>query len=185
MSRNVHSRAKGGRLEQMAMGEVRNAFLIFGCLCACLAASSCAGSSGLSPGASYFEGLPASVVKEALNNATLRQNLQGESSSSQASLAQAAVRNIIFCREELTVYRAWLDTGVVPKVSPGPVPIHPLEPGNSAISRDYSTLITAIQSGDPTNLQTDLTANGSCGQWVPASPGTTHPTIAQVVEVGR
>lgn len=143
----------------------------------------CSGGGGLSPDASYFKGLPAPVVSEALANPTVKRNLEGDSQSDQESLAQASVRNMIFCREELHIYQTWISTGEPPAISPGPVPAEPLEPGNAAIEQDYARLKSGVASGDPSQLQLSLTANGSCGQWVPASPGdTSGRTIAQVVQ---
>jgi hypothetical protein len=147
----------------------------------CCLAVACS-NQGLSPDASYFRGLPTSTVREALANPTLKRNLEGEDPAAQQSLAQAAVRNMIFCREELHVYQQWLALGKPPPILPGPVPARPLEPGNSAIVQDYARLKAAVASGDPSQLQLGLTANGSCGQWVPATPGQIHgPTIAEVV----
>lgn len=138
------------------------------------------GGGGLSRDGPYFKGLPSSVVVEALANPTLKQNIQGSTPAQQASLAQAAVRNMIFCREELRVYQEWVATGKRPAIRPGPVPAEPLEPGNTAIVQDYMRLKADVASGDASELRTALTAPGSCGQWVPATD-TDGPTIAQVV----
>src|SRR4029079_13072820 len=102
---------------------------LIGVLSCVLLASLCACSKqgGLSPGASYFQGLPQSVVTEALANPTLQQNLEGDTQTQEESVAQAAVSNMIFCREELSVYKSWLATGTPPAIHPGPVPTHPLE----------------------------------------------------------
>lgn len=153
----------------------------------CLTLVACSSTGGgLSAGASYFQGLPSSVVAEALANPSLRQNMEGVTGGALQSLAQAAVRNMIFCREELHVYQRWIATGQPPAIARGPVPAHPLEPGNAAIVRDYASLSAAVRSGETSELQTALTDNGSCGQWVPATPGdTSGPTIAQVVARGQ
>ena len=143
----------------------------------------CGGDEGLAADSPYFDGLPPDVVEEALANPTLQRNLEGDTDSAKQSLAQAAVRNFIFCREELRVYEAWIETGSAPTVSPGPVPREPLEPGNSAVEQDYSRLEDAVASGEPTQLERALTANGSCGRPIPPSPGDPNgPTIAEVVQ---
>jgi hypothetical protein len=109
--------------------------------------------------------------------------MQGVWGEPEESLAQASVRNMIFCREELHIYQGWAATGQPPAITPGPVPAHPLEPGSAAIVQDYTRLKAAVRSGDPRQLQVELTGNGSCGQWVPATPGDpSGPTIAQVVK---
>ncbi len=137
----------------------------------------------LSPDASYFQGLPRSVVDEALGNPTVRRNLQGDPQAMMESLAQASVRQIIFCREALRIYEGWIDTGEPPTISPGPVPAHPIEPGNGAIQQDYASLKETVSSGDPIQLRSYLTGNGGCGQWVPAAPGDIDgATVAQVIE---
>jgi hypothetical protein len=153
----------------------------------CLMLVACGSTgSGLSAGASFFKGLPASVVTEALANPTLKRNMEGMTGEALQSLAQAGVRNMIFCREELHVYQRWIATGQLPAITQGPAPAHPLEPGNAAIVQDYASLSADVRSGDPSQLQSALTGNGSCGQWVPAKPGDPGgPTIAQVVAGGQ
>jgi hypothetical protein len=150
----------------------------------CMMLAGCGSTgSGLSTSASYSKGLPSSVVTEALANPSLKQNMQGVTGTALQSLAQAGVRNMIFCREELHVYQKWMATGQPPTITPGPAPVHPLEPGNAAIVQDYASLSTAVRSGDPSELQVAPTGNGSCGQWVPATPGdTSGPTVARVAE---
>lgn len=156
-------------------------------LAACDASGSTVSGPGAvsepSAGAFYFDGLPSAAVREVLANPVQQQNLQGVPGPALGSLAQATVRNLIFCREELRVYQGWIATGRPPSVTPGPVPTHPLEPGNTAIKQDYANLRAAVASGEPGTLQKELTGNGSCGQWVPAAPGDIDgPTIARVAE---
>jgi hypothetical protein len=102
------------------------------------------------------------------------------SADQQRSLAQASVRTLIACREALRVYLTWIRTGIPPEISPGPVPAHPLEPGNTAVEEDYARLRAAVTSGDPDLLRASLLAEGGCGPNWPAEPG--GPTIAQVVQ---
>jgi hypothetical protein len=146
-----------------------------------LAATACGSGNGLSPGGSYFQGLPREAVSEMLTLPHSVQILDAMSGAAQQSLAQAGVRNIIFCREELRVYLGWLSTGRPPVIKAGPRPAHPLQPGSAAITQGYAEFRAAVRSGDPSELQAGLVDNGSCGQWVPATPGTRAPTIAQVV----
>lgn len=151
----------------------------------CVMLVGCSTGGGLSADGAYFQGLPPSVVNEALALPYFQQTGEGLTGGALQSSAQAGVRNMIFCREELHVYQVWTATGQPPAITPGPVPTHPLEPGNAAIVQDYESLRTAVRSGDPSQLRLELTANGSCGQWVPATPGTRGPTIAQVVNRGQ
>lgn len=138
------------------------------------------GEGGLSPDDPIFDGLPRAAVVEALSLPRLRMNLEGMSLEQQRSLAQAGVRTLISCREALRVYETWIRTGVRPEISPGPVPTHPLEPGNRAVEEDYARLEAALASGDPDRLRALLLAEGGCGPNWPAEPG--GPPIAEVVQ---
>ena len=148
----------------------------------CLPLAAGASVASLSVSGSYFQGLPRSVAAEFLALPIQQRNMSGWSGIALESFAQAGVRNMIFCREELSIYRHWVNTGRPSSLVPGPMPVDPLAPGNSAIRQDYAGLRLALQAAGPAQLRTDLTANGSCGQWVPARPGTRRPTIAQVVD---
>lgn len=160
---------------------MRNMKLAAAAVTGCIALAACGSGRIVSGEASYFEGLPHSVVAEFLGLPIQQRNLAQVSGDAGYSLAQAGVRNMIFCREELHVYRRWLATGQPPAIVRGPVPVHPLEPGNAAIRQDYARLESVTKSGRLSRLRFELTANGSCGQWVPAKPGTRKPTIARVV----
>lgn len=138
------------------------------------------GEGGLAPDDPIFDGLPRAAVVETLSLPRLRMNLEGMSPEQQRSLAQAAVRRLISCREALRVYETWIRTGVRPEISPGPVPTHPLEPGNRAVGEDYARLEAALASGDPYRLRSMLLADGGCGPNWPAEPG--GPPIAEVVQ---
>ena len=130
-----------------------------------------------------FAGLPQEVVEEALAMPYVQQQLKPNDPKDPGnhSLAQAMVRNIIFCREGLRVYQTWVETGQRPTVSPGPVPETPLEPGNTSMLEWYSYLEEALRSGEPQNVKRVLDGEATCGQWVPAVPGG-QETIQQVVE---
>jgi hypothetical protein len=157
-------------------------------LAACDTGSSTGSTAGSSTtgkllaGASYFQGLPPSVVAEVLANPTQKLNFLGMSGKPEQSLAQAAVRNMIFCREELHVYQWWVTKGQAPEFTSGPRPAHPLQPGSTAIAQDYAGLRAVVAAGDLRRLKSELTSSGGCGQWVPATPDdVAGPTIAQVV----
>lgn len=139
----------------------------------------CGQADVLSPDDPIFEGLPRRAVVETLSLPRIQRDLQGESIEQQRSFAQAAVRTLISCREALRVYLTWIRSGVPPEVSPGPVPVNPIEPGNAAVEEDYVRLKAAVASGDPDRLRGMLLAEGGCGPNWPAEPG--GPTIAEVV----
>ncbi len=153
--------------------------LIIGILVATLLIG-CSRSGALSPDDPIFKGLPRAAVVETLSLPRVQTNLEGISTQQQRSLAQASVRTLIACREALRVYLAWIRTGAPPKVSPGPVPENPIEPGNSAVEQEYTRLKAAVASGDPDELRAMLLAEGGCGPNWPAEPG--GPTIAEVVQ---
>lgn len=138
----------------------------------------CSRGQNLSPDDPIFDGLPRAAVVETLSLPRVQRNLQGDPAL--RSLAQASVRTLIYCREALRVYETWIRTGVAPKVSPGPVPANPIEPGNTAVEDAYARLRSAVASGDPDRLRAMLLAEGGCGTNWPAEPG--GPTIAEVVQ---
>lgn len=171
------TKVRGQTLSRSVLSHIRFALVLVG-ICVM---GACGSSGTLSADSPIFDGLPQQTVEEALANPHLQRNLEGdEDQQRQQSIAQASVRNIIYCREQLRIYETWLTTGTPPEPTRPPVPDDPLEPGNAAIEQDYAMLENAIESGDPSVMKQRLTANGSCGQWVPATPGDTEgPTIAE------
>ncbi|GEM_PF-7065602 len=153
--------------------------MIIGALMATLLIG-CSRSGALSPDDPIFKGLPRAAVVETLSLPRVQTNLKGMSTEQRRSLAQASVRTLIACREALHVYLTWIHTGAPPKVSPGPMPTNPIEPGNSAVAQEYARLKAAVASGDPDQLRAMLLAEGGCGPNWPAEPG--GPTIAAVVQ---
>lgn len=141
------------------------------------------GQSTVSAGDAIFKGLPPEVVREALAMPYVQQQLQPYDPNDPGNhiLAQAIVRNIIFCREGLRVYQTWVETGQRPTIAPGPVPETPLEPGNTSMLETYSRLEQAVKSGEPQNVKLVLAGEATCGQWVPAAPGGAQ-IIQQVLE---
>jgi hypothetical protein len=151
--------------------------------CCLIALAACSRSGGISGNADSFKGLDPSVVAEVLANPVASQKLQEEPEATKASLAQGMVRNFILCRQAFHVYQGWITTGTPPSLGPLPTPTHPLEPSNSAEVHDYAAVRTAIRSGEVEQLRFWLTAQGSCGQWIPAKAGdASGPTIKDVVE---
>ena len=136
-----------------------------------VALSVCGGDAEVSKDASYFEGLDPDVVAEVLNDPVAAQKIEEEPEETKASMAQGIVRNYIICREAFRVYEEWTTTGQVPKLEPIPSPANPEEPSNESVEDDYSSVKAAIESGEPQQLRQRLTAEGSCGQWIPAEPG--------------
>ncbi len=149
----------------------------------CLALSACSGDADVSEDASHFEGLDREVVAEVLSDPVAAQKIEEEPEETKASMAQGIVRNYEVCRAAFRAYHEWTTTGRAPELAPIPVPASPEEPSNEAVARDYSSVKAAILSGEPQQLRTRLTAEGSCGQWIPAEPGDREgPTIKEAIE---
>lgn len=149
----------------------------------CLIAASC--TEGLSADADYFDGLDGTVVAEILEHPAARQKIEEEPSATRASMAQGIAVNFMVCRDALRAYQGWVSTGVAPSLGPLPKPIHPREPSFSANENQYARLAASLDSGELDQLRLSLTGEGSCGQWIPASPGdAAGPTIKDVVEGG-
>ena len=150
-----------------------------------IAIAGCTLEAPLSVDAEYFEGLDVAVVAEVLNNPVGRQKIEDEPILTRGSMAQGIVINFITCRDALRVYQGWLNTGVAPDLEPLPIPTTPLEPSFSGNQIQYGLFETGINSGELDQLRSSLTAEGSCGQWIPAVPGALDgPTVKDVVEAG-
>jgi hypothetical protein len=157
---------------------------LLGAISVCLVGlSACGGDAEVSTEASYFDGLDPDVVVEVLNDPVAAQKIDEEPEETQPSMAQGLVRNYVICREAFGAYRQWTTTGEVPKLAPIPSPDNPEEPSNETTERDYSSVKAAIESGEPQQLRSRLTAEGGCGQWIPAEPdGREGPTIKEAIE---
>lgn len=133
--------------------------------------------------ASYLSGLPPELVDELLSIPAARETLSLEQPGSQFEmLAQAMVMNLAFCRDLHALYNQWLATGRARPIAPLLSPDQPLEPTYSTWPDHVADYQRRIQSGEVTRLRDGLTADGSCGHWVPATPGQPNgPTIADVV----
>lgn len=150
-----------------------------------IAVAGCAFESPLSLEADYFEGLDDAVVAEVLGNPIARQKIEDEPILTRGSMAQGIVINFITCRDALRVYQGWSSTGVAPDLEPLPIPTYPLEPSFSGNEIQYGLFETSIGSGELDQLRSSLTAEGSCGQWIPAIPGAPDgPTVKEAVEAG-
>lgn len=148
-----------------------------------IAVAGCALGVPLSVDADFFEGLDLAVVAEVLDNPVARQKIEEEPILTRASMAQGIVVNFILCRDALRVYQEWVNTGVAPNLEPPPTPTNPREPSYSSIDDYYAQFETSIDSGELDQLRLLLTAEGSCGQWIPARPRNAEgPTIKDVVE---
>ena len=144
--------------------------------------ASCSGAT-MSPTASYFKGLDGAVVDEVLANPVAIQKIEETPSAEQASMAQGIVMNFITCRQGLRAFEEWRLTGRVPTLGPFPQPESPTEPSYTSNRTQYDVMSDALDSGEIDRLVFVLTANGSCGQWIPANPGEPGgPTVQDLVE---
>ncbi len=143
----------------------------------------CSSADVASADADHFAGLDPTVVAEVVDNPVVAQRLDEEPPETRASLAQGIARNFIVCRDAFRVYQDWITTGAPPPLAPLPIPDNPVEPSNTVWEREYEALQARIASGEPQQLRFWLTAEGSCGQWIPANPGEPQgPTIGDVIE---
>lgn len=131
-----------------------------------------------------FEGLDPEVVAEVLAFPHARQSIgEKDERAVRDGLAQGMVRNFIVCRDAHRVYTAWVNTGSPPQLAANPVPANPVEPASTGFADYYAQLSTAVKSGEIDNLRFWLTAEGGCGQWIPAEPDEPEgPTIKDVIE---
>jgi hypothetical protein len=135
--------------------------------------------------AEHFQGLDPAVVTEVLTNPIARQKIEEEPSPTRESMAQGIVINFILCRDAFRVYREWINTGSPPDLARPPVPTRPREPSSSDLESYYALFEDAIDSGELERLRFVLTAEGSCGRWIPAVPGdSSGPTIMDAIEAG-
>lgn len=159
---------------------------LVGAALAALLVAACSGNADASVesvDARVFAGLDPVVVQEVLDNPIAMGKINEEPEDSRESMAQGIVRNFEVCRDAAAFYSEWLGTGEKPDLAPLPVPEDPREPSNSAWDADYGLLTAAADSGDPQLVRDWLTLVGSCGQWIPATPGDVNgPTIAEVIE---
>jgi len=164
-----------------AAGETRLRLGIVVCL---LVVVSCGGDL-FSADAKHFQGLDPAVVAEVLTNPVARQKIEEEPSATRESMAQAIVINFILCRDAFRVYRDWINTGRAPDLAPPPLPTNPRDPSFSGLESYYGLFESAIDSGELERLRFVLTAEGSCGRWIPAVPGdSSGPTIMDSIEEG-
>ncbi len=153
-------------------------------VCCSAGLTGCGGEAEtLSADAPHFEGLDSIVVAEIIDNPDVRQKIEEEPAATKESLAQGIAINFTVCRDALRVYQELEDTGVTPALNPLPAPINPMEPSHSDWDKSYTDLVTRADSGELEQLRFWLTANGSCGPWIPATPGdATGPSIEDVIE---
>jgi hypothetical protein len=154
------------------------------CALACAATlTACgAGSEKLqlpSAGSAVFDGLPAAVVSEVLENPdATRKILEEETVSARDSMAQGIVINFMTCREVAAAYQQWVTEGVRPHLADVPKVSAPREPSYPDAQAIHARLESLIASGDPSRLEATLQGPSSCGYWIPARPGdVSGPTI--------
>lgn len=151
-----------------------------------LAATACSSDDSLTSDSPVFAGLDTAVAEEVLANPVAMQKIDEEPESTKFSMAQGIVRNFQVCRDAYATYDEWLATGVRPGLAPLPIPDNPEEPSNGDWATTYSALEERVKSGESDQLREWLTAEGSCGAWIPAEPGQADgPTIREAVEGQR
>lgn len=148
-----------------------------------LLASCGTGSDTLAADAPHFAGLDPSIVAEVVASPVVREKIDEEGDETKESLAQGIARNFAVCRDAHRVYETWIQTGVVPSLNPLPMPANPAEPSASWWITDYAWLEAQVESGEPDKLRLWLTGEGTCGEWIPATPGdASGPTIKDITE---
>jgi hypothetical protein len=144
------------------------------------ALTSCSSSPTVGAHDAAFAGLDQTVVAEVLANSNAMGKIKDEPAATQKSLAQAIVANFILCRAKLRSYQVWRASGQAPTPPPMPKPAQPLEPGYYSQQQDYALYSADLKSGDIDQLRLHLTNDGSCGNWIPSTPGGSE-TINHVV----
>lgn len=84
---------------------------------------------------------------------------------------QYTIAEMDACRDLYEAYQEWLRTGQRPALPAWDVPGTP-EPGYLELAQPAERVMRdAYEAGDPAQVSAYLTAEGSCGTWVPAQPG--------------
>lgn len=149
------------------------------------AITACGTNAAYPADSDIFEGLAPTAVDEVLANSVAVQKIDEASSDARNSAAQGIVINFLTCREAYLAFRSWLTTGTLPSLDPFPEPVYPTEPSYSANRNQYLHFQEAIESRDIEQLRFALTAEGSCGQWIPATANDIDgPTIKDAIEAG-
>ena len=142
-------------------------------------------AAATSPDAEHFAGLDREVVAEVMSDPIALERLGQEADADRESMAQGMVRNFAVCRDAFELYARWITTGEPGSLAPLPVPDAPREPSHGSWPGEYARFEAAVTSGDPDRLREQLTANGACGQWIPARPNDASGlTIAEAIEAG-
>ena len=153
------------------------ASLSAGLLCSC---GSAPGGASLED--AQFAGLDPALVSEVTVNKVALANVAMLDVSDRASMWQGMVENFELCRAWYGFYASWMDQGVQPAELPRPTrPTNP-EPSYSDVEAVYKFYGKLASSGDPNLLRDGLTAETSCGTWVPVSASDAK-TIAEAVKL--
>ena len=151
-----------------------------------VALSGCGETTEISVESEVFSGLDPVVVSEVFANTVAQQRIAEEPPETRESMAQGITRNFIVCRDAYRAYDDWIHTGTAPELEPLPIPTSPREPSSSDWTKSYQSLQDRVSSGEVQQLREWLTATGSCGQWIPATPGdVSGPTISDAIEAGE
>lgn len=151
-----------------------------------LTIASCSSESedtSLTSSDAVFAGLDPVLTSEILANTTVQQKLSQEPSDTRGSLAQGIAINFATCRNVYDIYTSWLKTGDAPELTPLPVPDNPQQPSYDDWIATHDQVEGLIANQDIEAVKSWLSAEGSCGSWIPATPGDSDGlTIAEAIQ---
>jgi hypothetical protein len=158
----------------------RRLALAFAVSAALLGSSALGGCSNDDPSATddYFAGLDPAVVSEVLANPVAQDRIKGDTPQDREMRLQGMAMSFMVCRDLYRVYETWVTTGQAPQPAPLPTPEDP----RADWQFEFGSQLRAVESGDPDQLRQVLTGPGTCGEWIPTTPGqASGPTIEDSV----
>lgn len=114
-----------------------------------------------------FEGFDPALVDEVLKDPSTSAAIRQLPEGLQSSAWQYNVAEFGSCRSLYGAYQDWLATGVQPEYPPWPRPAVPEGDFGEHVEVGEAHQRQAFESGDPSEVQKYLTAEMSCGTWVP------------------
>lgn len=138
--------------------------------------------SPINEDSAIFKSFPTEITQEVLQNLKAISNTGGLKREDQEILWQGQIINFQMCRQMLNVYQSWISAGTPPDSLPS------IQNGafNSTVFVNMSSMYDyynkIAESGSIDDFREALTADGSCGVWIPAKPNDVNgPSIADVV----